>query len=114
MEARAVSRHLRISPRKARLVVDMIRGKSVDEALKILDFTPKKAAKMVTKTLKSVVANAENTQNVDVDQLYVKRIAVDEGIVIKRFLPRAHGRATPIHKRTSHITIIVDERPSGN
>lgn len=114
MEARAVSRHLRISPRKARLVVDMIRGKSVGEALRILDFTPRKAARMVTKTLKSVIANAENTQSVDVDQLYVKRIAVDEGVTIKRFLPRAHGRATPIRKRTSHITIVVDERQTGN
>jgi len=114
MEARAVSRHLRISPRKARLVVDMIRGKNVAEALRILDFTPRKAARLVTKTLKSVVANAENTQSVDVDRLYVKRAAVDEGITIKRFLPRAHGRATPIRKRTSHITIIVDERSGGN
>lgn len=114
MEARAVSRHLRISPRKARLVVDMIRGKNVGEALRILDFTPRKAARMVTKTLKSVIANAENTQSVDVDRLYVKRIAVDEGVTIKRFLPRAHGRATPIRKRTSHITIVVDERQTGN
>lgn len=114
MEARAVSRHLRISPRKARLVVDMIRGKNVGEALRILDFTPRKAARMVTKTLKSVVANAENTQSVDVDRLYVKRAAVDEGVTIKRFLPRAHGRATPIRKRTSHITIVVDERSGRN
>lgn len=114
METRAVSKHLRISPQKARLVVDMIRGKSVEEALLILDFTPRKAARMVTKTLKSVIANAENTQNVDVDDLYVKRISVDEGLTIKRLLPRAHGRATPIRKRTSHITIVVDEKSAGN
>lgn len=110
MEAKAVSRQLRIAPRKARLVVDLIRGKSVAEALMILDFTAQKAAKMVTKTLKSVIANAENTQRVDVDKLYVSRVHVDEGVTIKRFLPRAHGRATPLRKRSSHITIVVDER----
>jgi len=110
MEARAVSRHLRIAPRKARLVVDLIRGKSVGEALMILDFVPKKAARMVTKTLKSVIANAENTQRVDVDALYVRSATVDGGATLKRFLPRAHGRATPLRKRTSHITIVVGER----
>jgi large subunit ribosomal protein L22 len=113
MEARAVSRHLRIAPRKARVVVDLIRGKSVGEALQILDFVPKKAARMVTKTLKSVIANAENTQRVDVDRLYVRRVSVDGGATLKRFLPRAHGRATPLRKRTSHITIVVDERSTG-
>jgi large subunit ribosomal protein L22 len=113
MEARAVSRQLRISPQKARLVVDLIRGKNVGEALMILDFVPKKAARLVTKTLKSVIANAENTQRVDIDNLYVSRITVDEGITMKRFLPRAHGRATPLLKRTSHITIVVDERSKG-
>ncbi len=110
MEARAVSRHLRIAPRKARGVVDLIRGKSVGEALMILDFLPKKGARMVAKTLKSVIANAENRQRVDVDRLYVRRVTVDGGATLKRFLPRAHGRATPIRKRTSHITIMVDER----
>lgn len=113
MEARAVSRHLRIAPRKARLVVDMIRGKTVGEALMILDFVPKKAARMVTKTLKSVIANAENTHRVDVDRLYVRTAKVDPGATMKRFLPRAHGRATPVRKRTSHITIVVDERTRG-
>ena len=113
METRAVSRHLRISPRKARLVADRIRGRKVDDALKILDFVPRKAARMMTKTLKSVVANAENTQNVDVDQLYVRTVTVDGGATLKRHLPRAHGRATPIRKRTSHITIVVDERTAG-
>ncbi len=113
MEARAVSRQLRIAPQKARLVVDLIRGKNVGEALMILDFVPKKAARMVTKTLKSVIANAENTQRVNIDNLYVSRITVDEGITMKRFLPRAHGRATPLLKRTSHITIVVDERSKG-
>lgn len=113
MEARAVSRHLRISPQKARLVADLIRGKAVGEALMILEYAPKKAARMMSKTLKSVVANAENTQRVDVDRLFVSKIMVDGGSVMKRFLPRAHGRATPLLKRTSHITIIVDERTKG-
>ena len=110
MEARAVSKHLRISPQKARIVGDMIRGKRVEEALMILDFVPRKAARLISKTLRSVIANAENTQRVDVDRLYVTRIAVDEGVTLKRFLPRAHGRATPLKKRSSHVTIVVDER----
>jgi len=113
MEAVAVSRHLRIAPRKARLVVDLIRGKGVGEALMILDFVPRKAARLVTKTLKSVIANAENQQRVDVDRLYVRRATVDGGATLKRSLPRAHGRATPLRKRTSHITIVVDERSKG-
>jgi large subunit ribosomal protein L22 len=110
MEARAVSRHLRIAPRKARGVVDLIRGKNVGAALMILDFLPRKGARLVAKTLKSVIANAENQQRVDVDRLYVRRITIDGGATLKRFMPRAHGRATPIRKRTSHITIVVDER----
>lgn len=114
MEARAVSRHLRIAPQKARLVVDLIRGKSVGEALMILDFVPRKGARLVAKTLKSVIANAEHAQRVDVDRLYVRRVMVDGGATLKRFLPRAHGRATPIRKRTSHITIVVDERSKGS
>ncbi len=113
MEARAVSRHLRIGPQKARLVVDLIRGKNGGEALMILDFLPKKGAWLVAKTLKSVIANAENQQRVDVDRLYVSRVTVDGGTTLKRSLPRAHGRATPLLKRTSHITIVVDERRKG-
>lgn len=113
MEARAVSRQLRIGPRKARLVVDLIRGKKVEEALMLLDFVPKKAARLLTKTLKSAIANAEHTQRVDIDQLYVKRAMVDGGATMKRFLARAHGRATPLRKRSSHITIVVDERTRG-
>ena len=110
MEARAVSRHLRIAPRKARGVVDLIRGKNVGQALMILDFLPRKGARLVAKTLKSVIANAESQQRVDVDRLYVRRITIDGGATLKRFMPRANGRATPIRKRTSHITIVVDER----
>jgi large subunit ribosomal protein L22 len=88
----------------------MVRGKAVGEALALLDHLPKKGARIVSKTLRSVVANAENTQSVDVDRLYVKTIAVDGGTVMKRFTPRAHGRATVIRKRTSHLTVVVDER----
>lgn len=112
MESRASSRYLLIAPRKARLVVDMIRGRPVEQALGILEFTAKRAARLVAKTVKSAVANAENTQNVDVDKLYIARAYVDEGPSLKRSLPRAHGRATPIVKRTSHVTIVVDERAS--
>ena len=110
MEAKAVARHVRISPQKARLVVDLIRGKGVEEALGVLEFTPKKGAKIVAKTLRSVVANAENNKNLNVDTLYVKRVEVGAGPTLKRFLPRAHGRATPLLKRSSHITIVLDEK----
>ena len=110
MESRAVTRYLRIAPRKARLVVDMIRGRRVEQALGILEFTSRRAARLIAKTVKSAVANAESNQNVDVDRLYVKRAYVDEGPTLKRFMPRAHGRATPILKRTSHVTIVVDEK----
>ena len=113
MEARAIQRYAHLSPQKARLVVDLIRGKSVETALGVLDYLPKRAARLVAKTLRSAVANAENVQRVDVDALYVKRVFVDGGPSQKRFMPRAHGRATQILKRTSHITIVVDERNVG-
>ncbi len=110
MEARAITRSVRISPQKARLVVNLIRGKPVEQALLILRFTPKKAARILTKTLQSAIANATDTQHVDPDRLYVKRAYVDGGTTLKRFMPRAHGRATPIRKRTSHFTVVVDEK----
>jgi large subunit ribosomal protein L22 len=110
VEARAVSKRVRLSPRKARLVADQIRGKDVEEALSILKFIPRRAAAAVAKTLRAAIANAENTQSVDVDRLYVKRVTVDEGGMWKRFIPRAMGRATRIRKRLSHITVVVDER----
>jgi len=113
MEARASSKFSRITAQKARLIVDLIRGKSVESALGILEYTPKRGARMVAKTLRSAVANAEHGQRVDVDALYVKRAWVDEGPTAKRFMPRAHGRATPVFKRSSHITVVVDERRSG-
>ena len=110
MESTAKVKYVRITPRKARLVVDLVRGRGVEDALNILDATPKRAAQVVAKNLRSAVANAENQQNVDVDRLFVKRAWVDEGPVAARFMPRAQGRATMIQKRTSHITIVLDER----
>ena len=108
---KASATHIRISPRKVRLVVDTVRGKSVSQALSILGFTRKKAALPVQKLLKSAVANAaENNGISDVDTLVIDRIMVDEGPTLKRFMPRARGRATPIRKRTSHIRIILRER----
>ncbi len=101
-----------MAPRKARLVADLIRGKGSEEALQILSFTKKMAAKIILKLLKSALANAEQKKNVDIDRLYVKRITVDQGVTWKRYLPRALGRATPIRKRTSHITIVLDEKGS--
>lgn len=91
-------------------MVDQIRGKEVEKALDILKFTPKRSAAIVAKVLKSAIANAENTQSVDVDRLYVKRALVDEGGMWKRFMPRAMGRATRVRKRLSHITVVIDER----
>ena len=91
-------------------MVDQIRGKEVEKALDILKFTPKRSAAIVAKVLKSAIANAENTQSVDVDRLYVKRALVDEGGMWKRFMPRAMGKATRVRKRLSHITVVIDER----
>lgn len=113
METRAITRFVRLSPRKVRLVVDQIRGKGVEEALNILKFVPKRSAAIVAKTLRAAVANAEGTQSVDVDRLYVKRVTVDEGGMWKRFMPRAMGRATRIRKRLGHITVVVDEMEKG-
>ncbi len=110
MESTAKTRYARISPRKARLVVDLVRGKPVEEALNILDLLPKKGARLVAKTVRSAIANAEDTQNVDVDRLLVKRIWVDEAPTWTRWRPRAQGRATPLQKRGSHITVVLDER----
>ena len=90
-------------------MVDQIRGKGVEEALNILKFTPKRSAGLVAKTLRTAVANAENTQSVDVDRLIVKRIMVDEAGMWKRFSSRAQGRATRVRKRLSHVTIVLDE-----
>lgn len=110
MEARAVARYVRISPRKARQVVDLIRGKTIQEALTILEFTPKRASLIVEKVLRSAMANAENNYDMDVDNLYVARAYVDEGPIMKRIRPRARGMADRIRKRTSHITVILKEK----
>jgi large subunit ribosomal protein L22 len=103
-------RYLRIAPRKVRLVVDLIRGCAVEEALNILTFSEKRAAEPVAKLLKSAVANADNKGDVDLDKLFVKTVHVDEGPTWRRWLPRAMGRATRIRKRTSHVTLILGER----
>lgn len=110
MEAKACARFVRISPLKARQVVDLIRGKSVDEALVLLKFTPHKASPIVAKVLESAVANAEHNHDMATDGLYVSCAYVDQGPSIKRFKPRAMGRADAITKKTSHITITVAER----
>ena len=108
--SKALLRNARISPRKARLVVDLVRGKHVEEALDILTCSPKKAAPLVEKLVLSAAANAKNNSDIEVDELFVKSIWVDEGRKFGRFMPRAQGRATPIRKRHSHITVVLDER----
>jgi len=113
MEVKAVNKTARIAPRKARLVIDLIRGRDVREAEAILMFTPKGASPLILKVLKSAVANAEHNNNLDRDNLYVKEAWVSEGITMKRMLPRAQGRADVISKRTSHITVVVAEREAG-
>jgi large subunit ribosomal protein L22 len=110
MEARAKLSYVRLSPQKTRLVVDMVRGKGVQDALNLLKFSPQKAAAIVSKLVSSAVANAEQRGVSDVDRLVVKTISVDQGPVLKRFMPRAQGRATKIRKPTSHITVILDEK----
>ncbi len=110
MEVQARLRFVRIAPRKARLAADLIRGKGSEEALNILTFTKKAAAKIIIKLLKSAVANATQKKTIDIDRLYVKQITVDQGPTMKRYQPRALGRATMIRKRTSHIQIVLDEK----
>ena len=110
MEVKAKSRFSRISPRKARLVVDLIRGKDVNEALRALTFLDKKAAIIVKKLVQSAVANAEQKQVIDIDNLYVKHVSVDMGPAVHRFRPAAQGRAQPIRKRISHFNLVLDER----
>jgi large subunit ribosomal protein L22 len=108
LDAKATARFVRITPRKIGQVSDLVRGKKVDEALRILQFTHKGAARVVEKVLKSAVSNAVNIEGkIDVDTLKIKEIRVGPGPTMKRFLPRALGRATPILKRTSHVTVIV-------
>ncbi|QJB58170.1 50S ribosomal protein L22 [Pseudodesulfovibrio sp. zrk46] len=110
MEAKAVAKFIRVSPRKTRLVAENIKGKGVEDALNILRFTPKKPAKILGKVLYSAISNAEQMPGVDVDSLIVDSVIVNEGPTWKRIQPRAMGRAYRIRKRTSHITIVVKEQ----
>jgi large subunit ribosomal protein L22 len=110
MEAQAVAKYLRLSPRKVRLSADLIRGKQVEEALNILSFTPKFGAKVVSKVVHSALANARQNKSIDVDTLFVKTIFVNQGPTLKRFRPRPMGRAGKIRKRTCHITVVLSER----
>lgn len=112
-QAKAIAKTVRIAPRKVRLVVDLIRGKQVGEAVAILQLTPKAASPVVEKVLKSAIANAEHNYDLDVNSLVVSEIFVDEGPTLKRFRPRAQGRASAINKRTSHITVVVSEKKEG-
>ncbi len=109
MEARAVAKYIRMSPQKVRLVVDLVRGKKVEEARQILLFTRKDAAGQVRKVLNSALANAKQNPNIDENILFVKEVFVDQGPSLKRWRARAQGRAAAIKKRTSHITVVLDE-----
>jgi len=110
VEAKAILRYARISPRKVRIVLDLIRGKQIDEAMAILKYTPKRASYMIEKLLNSAVANAENNFNMNRDKLFISKAYADQGPTLKRYLPRAHGRADVIRKRTSHITLVLEEK----
>lgn len=110
MEVKAKLSYARVGDQKARLVADMVRGKDVNEALKTLSFLNKKSASMIKKLIESAVANAEQKQVIDVDNLYVKTIYVDKGPVLKRYVPKAQGRAAEIRKKMSHINVVLEER----
>lgn len=110
MEAKAKARFVRISPQRVRWLMNEVRGKKAGEALQFLSFSPQKGARILKKLIDSAVANAEAQSEVDVDALVVKRIFADEGPILKRFRPRAMGRASRIRRRTSHLTVILDEK----
>jgi large subunit ribosomal protein L22 len=107
MEVRAVAKYIRISPQKVRMLVDSIKGKSVEIGLNKVTFMPQKAAKMLEKVIRSAVANADQNHNIDVDSLVIRNIVVDQGPMLKRFNARARGRGTRVLKRTSHITVTL-------
>ncbi|KGX90384.1 50S ribosomal protein L22 [Pontibacillus halophilus JSM 076056 = DSM 19796] len=113
MQAKAVAKSVRIAPRKVRLVIDLIRGKNVGEAIAILQNTQRGASPVVEKLLKSAIANAEHNYEMDTENLVVSEVFADEGVTLKRFRPRAMGRASQINKRTSHITLVVSEKKEG-
>ena len=110
MEARAILKYARISPRKVKIVLDLIRNQDADKAMAILRFTPKAACEYLEKLLKSAIANAENNHNMDVSKLYVAECYVGPGPTLKRIRPKDHGRAHRILKRTSHITLVLREK----
>ncbi len=109
MGVQAKLKYLRVAPRKVRLVADLVRGKQVEDAINTLNFCQRRAAQPVAKLLQSAVASADEKGDLDIDTLFVKRIMVDEGPTLRRFMPRAMGRATRINKRTSHVTIVLEE-----
>lgn len=110
MEVKATAKTLRVQPRKVRLVLNLIRGKDVEEAEAICKFSPNKGGYLVGKVLHSAIANAVNNEDLDESNLYVKECYANEGITMKRYMPRAKGSASAIHKRTSHITVVVAEK----
>lgn len=110
MPAKAHARYIRIAPRKVKLVIDLIRGKDVGEAISILRHTPKAASPVLEKLLNSAIANAEHNHSMDVNKLFISEAYVNQGPTLKRFRPRAMGRASRINKRTSHITLVVSEK----
>jgi len=110
METQAVAKYLRLSPRKVRLSADLIRGKQVEEALNLLSHTPKSGAKVLSKVVRSALANAGQNRSIDVDTLFIKTIFVNQGPTLKRFRARPMGRAARIRKRTCHITVVLSER----
>lgn len=113
MQAKAVAKQVRIAPRKVRLVMDLIRGKQVGEAVAILRHTPKAASPVIEKLLNSAIANAEHNYEMEPNNLVISEAYVNEGVTLKRFRPRAMGRASRINKRTSHITVVVTEKKEG-
>ena len=109
MKVRAVSKDVGISPQKVRLAIDMVKGKKVDEALTILSFLPTPAARAVAKVIRSAVANAENNFQIPADTLRISSVSANQGHTLKRFRPQSRGRISPILKRSSHITVFVEE-----
>lgn len=110
MEVKASARYVRIAPRKVRVVIDLVRGKSVNEALALLKFVPKRASEPIAKVIASAAANAEHNYNLNKDNLVISQAFVDQGPTLKRYHPRQRGQAFPILKRTSHITVMVKEK----
>jgi len=109
MESKAIAKYVRVSPQKTRVVAKNVRGMAVEAAMNLLRFTPNKPAGILLGVVRSALANAEHNAHMDIDSLIIKEVLVNEGPTWKRFMPRAQGRATDIHKRTSHITVILSE-----